>query len=321
MTKYLVTGGAGFIGSHIAERIVSQGEKVRVLDNLSTGSLANLAHLNGNVEFVEADLCDAAAVEQAVRGVEVVFHQAALASVPRSVAKPLDTHEACVTGTVTLLDACRKANVRRVVYAASSSAYGNSPIMPKKETNLPEPLSPYAAAKLAGELYMQSFAASYGLETVCLRYFNVFGPRQDPNSPYSAVIPLFVSALLAGKQPTIFGDGSQSRDFTFVGNVVSANLKASTAPGVSGKVYNVACGGSLTLLELLKDICELLDKPFAPEFGPPRTGDVLHSWADISAAQRDLGYAPEIELREGLRRTVEYYVSQAAAAKRTPVCC
>lgn len=321
MSKYLVTGGAGFIGSHIAERLVSQGETVRVLDNLSTGALSNLAHLKGRVEFVEADLCDAAAIETAVRGVEVVFHQAALASVPRSVAKPLDTHEACVTGTVTLLDACRKASVRRVVYAASSSAYGNSPIMPKKETNLPQPLSPYAAAKLAGELYMQAFASSYGLETVCLRYFNVFGPRQDPNSPYSAVIPLFVSALLAGKQPIIFGDGSQSRDFTFVGNVASANLKAAAAPGISGNVYNVACGGSLTLLELLKYICELLDKPFAPEFGPPRTGDVLHSWADISAAQRDLGYHPEIDLREGLRQTVEYYVSQARSAKPETACC
>jgi UDP-glucose 4-epimerase len=259
-------------------------------------------------------------VQRAVSGIDVGFHQAALASVPRSIDKPLDTHEACVTGTVTLLDACRRQGVRRVVYAASSSAYGNSPIMPKKETNLPQPLSPYAAAKLAGELYMQAFAASYGLETVCLRYFNVFGPRQDPNSPYSAVIPLFVSALLAGKQPTIFGDGTQSRDFTFVGNVVSANLKAAAATGVSGNVYNVACGGSLTLLDLLKLICEFLDKPFAPKFGPPRTGDVLHSWADISGAVRDLGYAPGVELREGLRRTVEYYVSQARAAKQLSAC-
>lgn len=326
MAKYLVTGGAGFIGSHIAERLVEQGEKVRVLDNLSTGSLDNIAHLGDGVEFIPGDLLDSDAVARAVRGVEVVFHEAALASVPRSIAHPLDTHEACVTGTVKLLDACRLAGVRRVVYAASSSAYGNSPIMPKTESQLPEPLSPYAAAKLAGELYLQAFAHSYGLETVRIRYFNVFGPRQDPNSPYSAVIPLFVSAILAGKQPTIYGDGAQSRDFTYVGNVVSANLKAAEAKDVSGKVYNAACGGSLSVLELLKEICDLLDKPFEPFFAPPRTGDVLHSWADIAAAERDLGYRVEIPLREGLKRTVEWYVSQyrpaaTAAQPQTTRCC
>lgn len=313
MAKYLVTGGAGFIGSHIAERLVEQGETVRVLDNLSTGSLNNLEHLGDRVEFIHGDLLDSDAVARATRGVEVVFHEAALASVPRSIAHPLDTHEACVTGTVKLLDACRQGGVRRIVYAASSSAYGNSPIMPKSEAQLPEPLSPYAAAKLAGELYLQAFAHSYGLETVRIRYFNVFGPRQDPGSPYSAVIPLFVSAILAGKQPTIYGDGSQSRDFTYVGNVVSANLKAAEAKDVSGKVYNAACGGSLSVLELLKEICDLLDKPFEPIFAPPRTGDVLHSWADISAAERDLGYRVEISLREGLKRTVAWYVSQYRA--------
>jgi len=310
VTKYLVTGGAGFIGSHIAERLVSQGETVRVLDNLSTGSLDNLVHLGDRVEFVQGDLQDPERVARAVEGVEVVFHQGALASVPRSIAHPLDTHHACVTGTVTLLDACRQAGVRRVVYAASSSAYGNSPIMPKTETQLPAPLSPYAAAKLAGELYLEAFAASYNLETVRIRYFNVFGPRQDPNSPYSAVIPLFISALLNDRQPTIYGDGEQSRDFTYVANVVSANLLAAEAKGVSGKVYNVACGGSITLLELLNEICTFLDKPFAPNFGPERVGDVKHSWADIHRAQADLGYKVEIDLREGLRRTVEYYVQQ-----------
>lgn len=310
MAKYLVTGGAGFIGSHIAERLVSQGESVRVLDNLSTGSLDNLAHLGDRVELHQADLQDASAVAKAVAGVEVVFHQGALASVPRSIAHPLDTHHACVTGTVTLLDECRKAGVRRVVYAASSSAYGNSPIMPKTESQLPAPLSPYAAAKLAGELYLEAFAASYQLETVRIRYFNVFGPRQDPNSPYSAVIPLFISALLADRQPTIYGDGEQSRDFTYVANVVNANLLAAHAKGVSGNVYNVACGGSITLLELLRQICGLLGKPFAPEFGPARVGDVKHSWADIHRAQKDLGYQVEIDLNEGLRRTVEYYVQQ-----------
>lgn len=310
MAKYLVTGGAGFIGSHIAERLVSLGETVRVLDNLSTGSLDNLVHLGDRVEFIQGDLQDLERVARAVEGVEVVFHQGALASVPRSIAHPLDTHHACVTGTVTLLDACRQSGVRRVVYAASSSAYGNSPIMPKTETQLPAPLSPYAAAKLAGELYLEAFAASYSLETVRIRYFNVFGPRQDPNSPYSAVIPLFISALLNDRQPTIYGDGEQSRDFTYVANVVSANLLAAQAKGVSGKVYNVACGGSITLLELLKEICQFLGKPFAPNFGPERVGDVKHSWADIHRAQEDLGYKVEIDLKEGLRRTVEYYVEQ-----------
>lgn len=310
MAKYLVTGGAGFIGSHIAERLVSLGETVRVLDNLSTGSLDNLVHLGDRVEFIQGDLQDPERVARAVDGVEVVFHQGALASVPRSIAHPLDTHHACVTGTVTLLDACRQSGVRRVVYAASSSAYGNSPIMPKTETQLPAPLSPYAAAKLAGELYLEAFAASYSLETVRIRYFNVFGPRQDPNSPYSAVIPLFISALLNDRQPTIYGDGEQSRDFTYVANVVSANLLAAQAKGVSGKVYNVACGGSITLLELLKEICQFLGKPFAPNFGPERVGDVKHSWADIHRAQEDLGYKVEIDLKEGLRRTVEYYVEQ-----------
>ena len=319
MTTYLVTGGAGFIGSHIVERLVSQGAMVRVFDNLSTGSLQNLAPFKGKIDFIEGDLQDAQRMAQAVDGVDIVFHQAALASVPRSIQKPVETHNACVTGTVVLLDECRKAGVRRVVYAASSSAYGNSPIMPKSEAQLPAPLSPYAAAKLAGELYLEAFAASYGLETVRLRYFNVFGPRQDPNSPYSAVIPKFISAILAGQQPTIFGDGTQSRDFTYVGNVVSANLLASKAKNVSGRVFNVACGGSLSLVELLKEICDQLGKPFDPFFAAPRTGDVLHSWADITAAERDLGYKVEIDLREGLRRTVNYYVEQANAAPSTCV--
>lgn len=313
MTKYLVTGGAGFIGSHIVERLVKQGDSVRVLDNLSTGSLDNLAHLGGGYEFIDGDLQDELRVAQAVQGVDVVIHQAALASVPRSIAHPLDTHHACVTGTVVLLDECRKRGVRRVVYAASSSAYGNQPVMPKTESQLPQPLSPYAAAKLAAELYLEAFASSYGLETVRLRYFNVFGPRQDPNSPYSAVIPLFVTAVVNGQQPTIYGDGSQSRDFTYVGNVVSANLLAALAPAdiVSGKVYNVACGGSLSLLELLKEICDYLDKPFEPHFAAPRVGDVLHSWADISAAERDLGYRVDIDLRTGLRKTIDYYAARA----------
>ncbi len=310
MTNYLVTGGAGFIGSHLATRLVEDGHSVRVFDNLSTGSLDNLTHLGDRVEFLHGDVADQRSVERAVEGVDIVFHQAALASVPRSVELPLDTHAACVTGTIMLLDACRRSDVRRVVYAGSSSAYGNQPSMPKHEGQVPEVLSPYAAAKLAGELYCESFASSYDIETVRLRYFNVFGPRQDPNSPYSAVIPLFVAALLDGRRPKIFGDGSQSRDFTFVGNVVEANIRASEAPGVSGNVYNVACGSSLSVLDLLQEICDRIGVPCDPEFAPPRTGDVLHSWADISAAERDLGYAPVVGLSDGLRETIDYYVAQ-----------
>jgi UDP-glucose 4-epimerase len=308
----LVTGGAGFIGSHLVERLIERGESVRVMDDLSTGKAENLAHLPSNrIEFIQGDVADPASVEKAVRGIEVVFHHAALASVPRSIELPLETHTACVTGTVTLLDACRRQGVRRVIYAASSSCYGNQEQMPKTESQLPQVLSPYAAAKLAGELYCECFAACYPLETVRLRYFNVFGPRQDPKSPYSAVIPLFVAALLEGRRPTIFGDGSQSRDFTYVANVVEANLRAATAKGVSGRVYNVACGSSLSVLDLLKEICRLLGKPFDPKFGPARAGDVLHSWADISAARRELAYAPSVELHDGLRKTVEWYVRQA----------
>jgi UDP-glucose 4-epimerase len=271
--------------------------------------LARSQRLEGtNAEFVHGDVADRNVVSQAVRGVDVVFHQAALASVPRSVDDPVETHTADATGTVTLLDACRREGVRRVVYAGSSSCYGNRPEMPKTESHLPQVLSPYAAAKLAGELYCEAFAACYPLETVRLRYFNVFGPRQDPHSPYSAVIPLFVAALLEGRRPTIFGDGSQSRDFTYVENVVEANLLAASAAGVSGRVYNVACGQSTSVLDLLAEICRLLGKPFDPHFAPPRPGDVQHSSADISAAQRELGYVPRVELHEGLRRTIEWYV-------------
>lgn len=310
----LVTGGAGFIGSHIAARLVAEGVRVRVLDNLCTGSIQNLAAIADEIEFLEGDVTDPEAVREAVQGTQAVFHQAALASVPLSLKDPLATHAACVTGTVNVLDACVKAGVRRVVYAGSSSAYGDSPEMPKRESHVPEVLSPYAAAKLAGEYYGQAFAASYDLEVVRLRYFNVFGPRQDPASPYSAVIPLFAAALLEGRTPRIYGTGEQSRDFVYVDNVVQANLLAATVPGVSGRVYNVASGTAISVAELLHLICRELNVPFAPEFHPPRQGDILHSWADISRIQQDLGYRTQIGLEEGLKLTLKYYQQEHRAA-------
>jgi UDP-glucose 4-epimerase len=313
MTRYLVTGGAGFIGSHIAQALVNRGDQVRVLDNLSTGHRSNLDWADGNVDFVEGDVSDAAIVREAVKDVECIFHQAALASVPRSVEAPLDTNAACVTGTVTVLDEARRAGVRRVVYAASSSAYGDQPTSSKRETDLPLPLSPYGAAKLAAEFYCQAFFQTYALETVCLRYFNVFGPRQDPDSPYSAVIPLFISAMLAGKQPTVYGDGQQSRDFTYVENVVHGNLLAAEADGVGGKVINVANGQSTTLLELLRALNELLGTSIEPIFDKPRVGDVLESMADITRARKLLGYEPQIGFDEGLRRSIDYYRSLVSA--------
>jgi UDP-glucose 4-epimerase len=307
MRTVLVTGGAGFIGSHIAEALVARGDRVRVLDNLSTGYRANMQGFLEKIEFLHADLLDAEALKKAVAGVDCIFHQAALASVPRSIEQPLDTHAHCVTGTVNLLDAARRAGVRRVVYAASSSAYGDQPFSSKREGDFPQPLSPYAAAKLAGEFYCRAFAAVYGLETVALRYFNVFGPRQDPGSPYSAVIPLFITALLSDKQPVIYGDGLQSRDFTFVANVVKANLLAADAPGVSGRMLNAANGQSTTLLTLLDLLNRLLGTNISPRFDPPRPGDVRESLADITLARQLLGYEPEVDFEEGLRRSIAYY--------------
>ena len=313
MRRFLVTGGAGFIGSHIVDALVERGDKVRVLDNLSTGFRRNLDAVADRVDFIEGDITDAKAVAEAVADVDCVFHQAALASVPRSIDRPLDTNDACATGTLVVLDQARRAGVRRVVYAASSSAYGDQPYDSKRETDLPAPISPYGVAKLASEYYCSAFTATYGFETVATRYFNIFGPRQDPDSPYSAVIPLFITAMAAGKQPTIFGDGLHSRDFTYVGNVVDANLLGADADGVAGRVLNVATGGSITLLELVAAINELLGTDIAPEFGPPRPGDVRQSMADIYQARELLGYEPKIGFREGLRRSIEYYRSLVAA--------
>ena len=307
MRTFLVTGGAGFIGSHIAEALVRRGDRVRVLDNLSTGHRSNLDPCQGQAELIVGDLTDPAAVARAVSGVDCVFHQAALASVPRSVEAPLDTHAACVTGTLTLLDAARRAGVRRLVYAASSSAYGDQPTSPKRESDLPAPISPYGAAKLAAEHYCHAFTATYGFETVALRYFNVFGPRQDPDSPYSAVIPLFLTALLSGKRPTVYGDGGQSRDFTFVANVVHGNLLAADAPGAAGRMFNVANGRSTSLLTLLQQLNQLLGTNIEPIHAPPRAGDIRESLADISAARDVLRYEPQVDFDEGLRQSIGYY--------------
>lgn len=316
--RCLVTGGAGFIGSHLVHRLVRDGFTVRVLDNLCTGHRKNLQDVASQIEFIEGDVLDAEAVGKAVADCEVVFHQAALASVPMSIEQPLATHAACATGTVNVLDAARRAGVRRVVYAGSSSAYGDSPEMPKRESHVPSVLSPYAAAKLAGEYYCESFAHSYDLEVVRLRYFNVFGPRQDPKSPYSAVIPLFVTALLEGRTPRIFGTGEQSRDFVHVDNVVEANMLASRVPGVSGRVYNVASGETVSVLDLLRQICDVLEVPFEPEFHPARAGDVLHSSADITRIRDDLGYEVKTTFKPGLRQTVEAYRHEIVAAIGRP---
>jgi UDP-glucose 4-epimerase len=317
MSITLVTGGAGFIGSHLVEALLERGHAVRVVDNLSTGNVANLDRVRDQVELLVGDLVDAELVREAMRGVNLVFHQAALASVPRSVADPMATHQACVTGTLNVLITARDARVRRVVYAASSSAYGASERLPKRETDPTLPLSPYAVAKLAGEQYCAAFSNVYGLETVRLRYFNVFGPRQPPDSPYAAVIPRFLEAMQAGRSPHIHGDGRQSRDFTFIADVIQANLRAAETPGVSGRVYNVACGRRTSLLELVEKINALLGCAIEPIHEAPRPGDVRHSQADIGRAQAELGYEPEWDVDRGLARCWEWF--QSRAGKRLAV--
>lgn len=310
MAFYLVTGGAGFIGSHIVAELVHRGERVRVLDNFSTGKEDNLDTVSQDIELIHGDLRDLETVRRAVSGVDYVLHQGALPSVIRSVDDPLTSNACNVVGTLNLLIAARDAGVRRVVYASSSSVYGDSPILPKHEDMRPSPKSPYAVSKLAGEHYCQVFTEVYGLETVCLRYFNVFGPRQDPTSQYAAVIPLFITALLHGEPPVVHGDGLQSRDFTYVTNNVQANLLATTVPGIAGQVFNIACGKSYTLLELLDILRDILGTDVAPIHTLPRPGDVRHSLADITRAQQVLGYEVKVPFEEGLRRTVAWYREQ-----------
>lgn len=310
MAKFLVTGAAGFIGRSIAAALLARGEQVRGIDNFITGKRHNLAGLEA-MEFLEGDLRDPAVCARACQGVEIVFHEAALPSVPRSVADPIAAHEHCATATLNVLLAARDAGVRRVVYAGSSSVYGNSPTMPKREDMLPHPISPYAVAKLAGELYLSSFTQVYGLETVTLRYFNVFGPFQDPTSDYSGVLAIFCRKMLAGERPTIYGDGEQSRDFTFIENVVHANLLAAAAPAerVSGRRMNAATGSRITLNDTFHLLCELTGYQGRPAYGPPRAGDVRDSLADIALAKELIGYEPKVDFREGLRRTVDWYRS------------
>lgn len=312
--RVLVTGGGGFIGSHLAARLVTDGHDVRVLDNFATGRRSNIDAIGGDVELVEGDIQSYERAHNAVRGCEIVFHQAALPSVPRSIQDPLTSNATNVIGTLNILLAARDEGVRRVVCASSSSVYGANPTLPKQEDMATLPISPYATAKLAGEGYCRSFGVGYGLETVALRYFNVFGARQDPTSQYAAVIPNFITALLDGKPVTIFGDGEQSRDFTHVDNVVQANLLAVDAPDVSGRVFNIAYGQKVTLNELVTELQELIGTEAETIYLPRRPGDVPHSLASLERARSELGYEPEVDLREGLTRTIEYYRGQRAAA-------
>jgi nucleoside-diphosphate-sugar epimerase len=317
MAFYLVTGGAGFIGSHLAEELERRGERVRVADSLITGHRRNLAHLR-TIEFVEGDLADLDVARTAVDGVDYVLHQAAIPSVPRSVTDPITSNRANIDATLNVLVAARDAGVRRVVYAGSSSAYGDMPTLPKREDMPTDPLSPYALQKLVGEQYLRLFTRLYGLETVTIRYFNVFGPRQDPSSAYSGVISLFAMRMLEGRAPTIQGDGGQTRDFTYVANVVDGVLRACTAPRASGEVINVAVGGRISINELCARMASVLGSTVQPEYTPPRAGDVRDSQADITRAREILGYEPIVSFEEGLRRTLEWYKAEhALAATRT----
>ena len=314
----MVTGGAGFIGSHIASGLLAAGARVRILDDLSTGHRENVDEIGGNVDFIQGSVADDQLLAKALENVELIFHEAAIPSVPRSVEAPRQTHVASVDGTFSLLLAARNAGVKRVVYAASSSAYGDQPTLPKSEQMAPDPLSPYAVAKLVGEYYCKVFTRVYGLETVSLRYFNVFGPRQDPGSQYSGVVSRFVSALFGGEKPVIYGDGEQSRDFTYIDNVVAANLNAGTSTGANGKVINVANGQRVTLNELLEVLKDLTGKQdVTAEYLDPRVGDVKHSLADISMARELLNYESKVDLREDLRRTIDWWKTSRFAIKQS----
>lgn len=311
----LVTGGAGFIGSHLADAAAREGLRVRIIDDLSTGHRENLEEISGDIEFIEGSVADEALLNKVLQGVELVFHEAAIPSVPRSVEDPRQSHQSSVEGTFSLLLAARNNKVRRLIYAASSSAYGDQPTLPKEETMLPDPLSPYAVAKLVGEYYCQVFTRVYGLETISLRYFNVFGPRQDPGSQYSGVVSRFISALLNDQQPVIFGDGEQSRDFTYIDNVVSANMKAANASAGFGSVVNIANGERVSLNQLLDQLKIITSKPdVKPEYKQARLGDVRHSLADISRARELLGYEPLVGLEEGLRRTIDWWKTSRFAS-------
>jgi len=307
MAVYVVTGGGGFIGSHIVEELLRRNEIVRVIDNFSTGKWENIEPFEGGAEIIEADIAEGKNLPRFLEGADYVIHQAAIPSVPKSILDPVKSHHANVNGTLQLLNASREANVKRVVYASSSSVYGDSPTLPKHEGMMPNPLSPYGAQKLFAEIYCQVFSRAYGLETVSLRYFNVFGPRQDSTSQYSGVLALFIAAVLQNKRPTIYGDGLQSRDFTYVQNVVEANLQACTVPVVAGQVFNVACGDRITVNSMLHQINKITGKDIAPIYADSRPGDIKHSQADITRAKEHLEYQPKISFEEGLRNTIEWY--------------
>jgi len=321
MSLYLITGIGGFIGSSIARALLSRGEQVRGVDNFSTGNRDNIEEILGRIDLREADILDLDAMHNACAGVDFVFHQAAIPSVPKSVLDPVGSNRANVDGTVSVLVAARDAKVKRVIYAASSSAYGDTPTLPKHEAMRPDPISPYAVAKLASEHYMISFYRCYGLETVCLRYFNIFGPRQDPSSPYSGVLAKFITQMLRGEQPTIFGDGEQSRDFTYIDNAVEANLLACTAPAdkAAGQVFNTATGRRVTLNETFTLLQGMTAFKGHPKYGPERGGDIKHSLADTSRVEAALGYKPKVDFEEGLRRTVEWYRQSAVGLQTSDV--
>jgi len=314
MTSYLVTGGAGFIGSNLADELLRRGHGVRVLDNVSTGRLENLAAARNRIEFFEADICHLEAIRPCFAGVDYVLHLAALPSVPRSVADPLSANRVNIEGTLNVLLAARDAGVKRVVFAASSAAYGDNPTLPRVESHEPRPMSPYALTKLAGEYYCQIFTRLYGLGAVALRYFNIFGPRQNPHSQYTGVLSKFITAYIQGTTPTIFGDGEQSRDFTYIDNVVDATLRACTAPDAPGRAINVGVGGRFTLNQTITLLNQIFGKQVTPRYDPPRSGDVLHSQADISLARQVLGYEPKVPYEQGLRKTVEWYRAELARA-------